>query len=465
MSRRNVARNAHKAVAKNWQNILARGGIVVLDGGTGTELRRRGVPLTPTRWSALASLSHYEELRAYSRGLHRRGRRRDHDEHVRRRALRARSGGIRRAVRLINARAVAAAREARDESGRDVAIAGSISCLPPRFDVTRIRTRPSTPRITSSRIRCSKPASTFLLSRCCKTLDMLRSRAKRRAASAAVLARRQLPTRQAGKTLVASTFRLVRRDASTRCCRSRPPWSGMHSPVEAVVPALARFAPVGRGFVGAYPEGDGSTRVRRPPRPARGDPAIGGKRGAILGGCCGTDPTPSARCATSCGQRDRVVVVRHVVAALHRGARRDRASTSASDSDTAPSRRAASRNARSTDRSRCRRSSSRRRGTRPRRAARRARRRCAASRRRSADRRTRDLPGLKCSEVMRLPEDRARRSLIWNISHSHRLPRGRAAARSKRARLLGEVDEDRARLQERDARSRGRRSPGSSGSG
>ena len=45
------------------------------------------------------------------------------------------AGGPRRRIPAINARAVAAAREARDTSGRDVAIAGSISCLPPRFDV------------------------------------------------------------------------------------------------------------------------------------------------------------------------------------------------------------------------------------------------------------------------------------------------------------------------------------------
>jgi homocysteine S-methyltransferase len=47
-----------------WQEALARGGALVLDGGTGSELRRRGMPLDPVVWSALAPITHYELLRA-----------------------------------------------------------------------------------------------------------------------------------------------------------------------------------------------------------------------------------------------------------------------------------------------------------------------------------------------------------------------------------------------------------------
>ena len=47
-----------------WQRRLKSGGTLVLDGGTGTELRRRGMNLGQTTWSALASLTHYELLRA-----------------------------------------------------------------------------------------------------------------------------------------------------------------------------------------------------------------------------------------------------------------------------------------------------------------------------------------------------------------------------------------------------------------
>ena len=45
---------------------LLSGGTIVLDGGTGTELQRRGVPMSTEVWCALASRSHPEVLR----GIH-----------------------------------------------------------------------------------------------------------------------------------------------------------------------------------------------------------------------------------------------------------------------------------------------------------------------------------------------------------------------------------------------------------
>jgi S-methylmethionine-dependent homocysteine/selenocysteine methylase len=46
-----------------WQEALERRGTLVLDGGTGSELRRRGMRLHDAVWSALAPLTHYELLR------------------------------------------------------------------------------------------------------------------------------------------------------------------------------------------------------------------------------------------------------------------------------------------------------------------------------------------------------------------------------------------------------------------
>ena len=109
--------------------------MLVLDGGTGTELRRRGMALSPATWSALASLTQFDLLRTI------------HSDYIAAGAdvittntfattrFVLEAAGHRDDFTLINARAVAAAREARDMSGREVAIAGSISCLPPRFDV------------------------------------------------------------------------------------------------------------------------------------------------------------------------------------------------------------------------------------------------------------------------------------------------------------------------------------------
>ena len=42
---------------------LAAGQVIILDGATGTELERRGVPMHDVSWSGIASLSHPDILR------------------------------------------------------------------------------------------------------------------------------------------------------------------------------------------------------------------------------------------------------------------------------------------------------------------------------------------------------------------------------------------------------------------
>ena len=133
----------------------------MLDGGTGSELRRRGVRLDEAAWSGLASLTHYDVLREV------------HADYIAagadvittntfgttRFVLEAAGYGERFAT--INRRAVDAAREARDASGRDVAIAGSMSCLPPRFDVRAYPDEArSAPRTASSRSSSRSAART-----------------------------------------------------------------------------------------------------------------------------------------------------------------------------------------------------------------------------------------------------------------------------------------------------------------
>src|SRR5690606_24130835 len=68
---RDSARAASTAAAprdgggpRGWQARLAAGDTLVVDGGTGSELRRRGMQLHPQAWSALAALTHYDLLRA-----------------------------------------------------------------------------------------------------------------------------------------------------------------------------------------------------------------------------------------------------------------------------------------------------------------------------------------------------------------------------------------------------------------
>ena len=118
---------------------LARGDIVILDGGTGTELQRRGVPMDAVAWSAAAVLRHGDTLRDI------------HADYIRAGAAIITTNtfatarhllepaGLGGAVREVNARAVTLARAARDQAagGREVWIAGSISTMAAGADARR----------------------------------------------------------------------------------------------------------------------------------------------------------------------------------------------------------------------------------------------------------------------------------------------------------------------------------------
>ena len=51
-------------MSESWQARLAAGEVLILDGGMGTELQRRGVPMDEVVWSGAAVLSHPEVVRA-----------------------------------------------------------------------------------------------------------------------------------------------------------------------------------------------------------------------------------------------------------------------------------------------------------------------------------------------------------------------------------------------------------------
>jgi len=112
---------------------LKAGEVIVLDGGTGTELQRRGASMDRAAWCARATMTHGDLLR------------RVHEDYIRvgadvvtantfatsRRMLGP--AGLGDAVAEINTRAVQLAREARDAAapGRPVAVAGSLSAMQP----------------------------------------------------------------------------------------------------------------------------------------------------------------------------------------------------------------------------------------------------------------------------------------------------------------------------------------------
>ncbi len=125
-----------------WLDRLRDGRIVVLDGATGGELRRRGVDLSGEVWSALAARDHRDVLREIHADYIRAGADIITTNTFSSSRYVLESAGLGHQFAEINRQAVAAAVAARtDVAERPVAIAGSISCFPPRFDPTRYPSR------------------------------------------------------------------------------------------------------------------------------------------------------------------------------------------------------------------------------------------------------------------------------------------------------------------------------------
>jgi S-methylmethionine-dependent homocysteine/selenocysteine methylase len=109
---------------------LEAGAVVVLDGGVGTEIQARGVPMDGEAWSALANITHADIVRAVHEDYIRAGA-----EVVIANTFPAGAGalaaaGIEERLVEINGAAVALAQEARERTREpDVAVAGSLSEL------------------------------------------------------------------------------------------------------------------------------------------------------------------------------------------------------------------------------------------------------------------------------------------------------------------------------------------------
>ncbi len=115
-----------------YEDLMARldaGRVIIMDGGTGTELQRRGVPMDGYAWSAAAIDTHPEVVRAVHEDFIRAGA----DVIITDTYATARhvleTAGLGDRVRTLNERAVTLAQEARAGAagGRPVAIAGSVS--------------------------------------------------------------------------------------------------------------------------------------------------------------------------------------------------------------------------------------------------------------------------------------------------------------------------------------------------
>jgi S-methylmethionine-dependent homocysteine/selenocysteine methylase len=269
----------------------------VLDGGTGTELRRRGVPLSDSAWSALAAVTDFELLRTIHSDFIAAGADIITTNTFATTRFVLEAAGQRDDFAKINARAVAAAREARDGSGREVAIAGSISCLPPHFDAHAYPDERTEAAAYRELAETLAEAGVDLLA-----LEMLQE--TRHAPLACEAAHAVgLPVwlgvscrLGAGTALVGYDFPLV---PLADCLDALLPFAPaavnvMHSPIAAIEPALRVVRARWDGPLGAYPEiGDGTPHAPHSVSPAdlaahaRTWVASGAR---IVGGCCGTTP-------------------------------------------------------------------------------------------------------------------------------------------------------------------------------
>jgi homocysteine S-methyltransferase len=278
-----------------WRETLATNGRLVIDGGTGTELRRRGVSLDAAIWSALASLTHYDLLRGIHADYIAAGADIVTTNTFATTRFVLESAGYGSRFAEINSRAVAAARDARDASGRHVAIAGSISCLPPRFDVHAYPDERTEAAAYRELAETLAESGVDLL-----VLEMMQE--TRHAPLACEAARTVgLPIWLgvscrigAGGSLVGFDFPLVPLHA---CLDALLPFAPaavavMHTPIAAIEPALAAIRRRWNGPLGAYPEiGDGAGDPEFRPSDLASRARKWLTEGAqIVGGCCGTTP-------------------------------------------------------------------------------------------------------------------------------------------------------------------------------
>jgi S-methylmethionine-dependent homocysteine/selenocysteine methylase len=289
----------------NWRNALASGHRLVLDGGTGSELRRRGVTLSDICWSAAANVEHADLLEAI------------HGDYIRAGAdivtantfattrFVLAGAGLEGRFQEINASALGTARRTAFRSSRDVAVAASLSCLPPGFD------RHAYPDSDAEYAAYCELADRFADCRVdLVLLEMMQDtkhtvRACRAVRSAGlpfwigISCRLGQKSRDGGQDLVAFDDPDCAFDAVLEALLPFDPegFSIMHSPLDAIVPALERLRVSWAGAIGAYAEipyaddpEQTTVHSTSPSDYARAAREWLDAGCVLVGGCCGTTP-------------------------------------------------------------------------------------------------------------------------------------------------------------------------------
>ncbi len=274
---------------------------MLIDGATGSELRRRGFELSKQAWSGLAAVSHQDVLKEI------------HVDYIRAGAdvittntfattrFVLESAGYGDAFKQVNERTIAAATQARDTVGRDVAIAGSISCLPPNFETAAY---PDT--VTEQRAYFE--LAEFLAERGVDLIVVEMMQEDRHARLACEAVRRvglpfwlgvscRFDTRR--QTLVGFDFPDTPLSVPLKALLPYEPTvvNAMHTAPEVIELALAEIRTQWGGYIGAYPELYEDTlsgpelMSAYTPHQLATIAASWIKKGArVVGGCCGTTP-------------------------------------------------------------------------------------------------------------------------------------------------------------------------------
>lgn len=285
----------------DWQAKLEAGGIVLLDGGTGSELQRRGVPMSHAAWSGAAVHTHPDIVRDVHRDYIAAGAEVIITNTFGSSRFTLEAAGLGPAFEPVNRRAVTLAIQARDLAGRDVAIGGSISNLPPNMNIDDY---PDPVReLSDLRDQAAILADAgvdFI------ALEMMQDVNHAPRAMLAAL-ETGLPVwlgvscrRSTGSAnLVAFDFADIPLHAPLDVLIAMGPAvvNVMHSEVEATVPAINAVRERWPGPIGAYPEigsfaapdwrFDSDTPPQRLVARAREWVAAGAR---LIGGCCGTTP-------------------------------------------------------------------------------------------------------------------------------------------------------------------------------
>ena len=285
-----------------WIDKLAAAEILIIDGGTGSELQRRGVAMDANAWSGAAALGHEALLREIHADYIRAGAEVITANTFGTTRFVLESAGLDHEFERINRRAMRAARDARKAAAAGpVAIAGSLSCLPPKNDPAAY----PDPQTESDGYRelaallASEGADLI-------ALEMMEDTVHARMAMSAAL-ETGLPVWLGVSTRLSDTGdRLVGFDfpdtSLAEPLNALIPMNPtvvnvMHTPPEAIRPALEELRRLWDGPVGVYPElGDFSapnwqfTQQLAPDEFVAHAIAWVGQGARLLGGCCGTTP-------------------------------------------------------------------------------------------------------------------------------------------------------------------------------